>query len=183
MTLPCFGRVVKKNRERKQKEKNEKKVSDRPSANSKSQPPERKQLHNYRVVQRNLVYVLGLPTALSSEDTLRRPEYFGKFGKISKIVILHRTPGSSQTTTSAYITYVLKEDAAAAIQVLDGSTLEGHPLKASFGTTKYCNNWIRSLPCNNPDCVYLHDFGDDEDRFTKEEIQVSLATLSVFVII
>ena len=25
--------------------------------------------------------------------------------------------------------------------------------------------------CNNPDCVYLHELGDDDDRFTKEEIQ------------
>eukprot|EP00602_Paraphysomonas_sp_CaronLab_P003678 CAMPEP_0185032258 /NCGR_PEP_ID=MMETSP1103-20130426/20208_1 /TAXON_ID=36769 /ORGANISM="Paraphysomonas bandaiensis, Strain Caron Lab Isolate" /LENGTH=540 /DNA_ID=CAMNT_0027568087 /DNA_START=546 /DNA_END=2168 /DNA_ORIENTATION=+ len=44
-------------------------------------------------------------------------------------------------------------------------------MRASFGTTKYCNNFIRGVPCNNPECVYLHELGEDEDRFTKEEIQ------------
>ena len=73
---------------------------------------------------------------------------------------------------SAYVTFVYKEDAKASIQSLEGYWLDGHLLRASFGTTKYCNNFIRGVACNNPDCVYLHELGEDEDRFTKEEIQV-----------
>jgi hypothetical protein len=45
-------------------------------------------------------------------------------------------------------------------------------VRASFGTTKYCNSFLRGLPCNNGDCLYLHELGDERDRFTKEEIQV-----------
>lgn len=44
-------------------------------------------------------------------------------------------------------------------------------LSASFGTTKYCNYFLRSLPCNNPECLYLHELGEEEDSFTKEEMQ------------
>ena len=62
----------------------------------------------------------------------------------------------------------------ASIQSLEGYWIENHLLRASFGTTKYCNNFIRGMPCNNPDCVYLHELGEDEDRFTKEEIQVTI---------
>lgn len=165
-------RIVKKNRERKQKQKEEKKVSDRPVAKPAVQSVvDRRHLHNYRVVQRNLVYVIGVPLALANEDLLRKPEYFGQYGKIGKVVI-HRNHGAAPTTVSAYVTFVHKDDARASIQSLEGYWLDGHLLRASFGTTKYCNNFIRGVVCNNPDCVYLHDLGDDEDRFTKEEIQV-----------
>lgn len=40
---------------------------------------DRRHLHNYRVVQRNLMYVTGLPSTCSSEEMLRRAEYFGAF--------------------------------------------------------------------------------------------------------
>ncbi|CAN0080699.1 unnamed protein product [Ectocarpus sp. 4 AP-2014] len=51
----------------------------------------------------------------------------------------------------------------------------GRTIRASFGTTKYCNSFLRNLPCNNPDCLYLHELGDEEDRFTKDEVQLGLA--------
>ena len=133
---------------------------------------DRKHLHNYRVVQRNLVYIIGVPASIASEETLRKAEYFGQYGRINKVVV-HRNHSSSHTTVSAYITFAFKDDAKAAIQALEGFWLEGHQTRASFGTTKYCNNFIRGVPCNNPDCVYLHELGEDEDRFTKEEIQVT----------
>ena len=150
-------------------------------------PPnvDRRHLHNYRVVQRNLVYVIGLPGTLVSEEMLRRPEYFGQYGRIGKIVI-HKTHGggggnaggSAVTSVSAYVTFVHKEDAKASIQSLEGHWMDNHVLRASFGTTKYCNNFIRGLACNNPDCVYLHEMGNDEDRFTKAEIQAGHSKLA-----
>ena len=131
---------------------------------------DRRHLHNYRVIQRNLLYVIGLPSGSGSEEVLRRAEYFGQYGKIAKIVI-HKNQNAAHNSVSAYITFSYKEDAKAAIQAIEGFNMEGHLLRASFGTTKYCNNFIRGFPCTNPDCVYLHELGDDEDRFTKEEIQ------------
>jgi CCR4-NOT transcription complex subunit 4 len=171
---------VKLKKEKKQKEKQEKKVGERVVSAVPGVKPsgaslmDRKHLHNYRVVQRNLVYVIGVPASYASEENLRRPEFFGQYGKIGKVVI-HRNPASAHTTVSVYVTFVHKEDAKASIQSLDGHWLDQqHILRASFGTTKYCNNFIRGVPCNNPECVYLHDLGDDDDRFTKEEIQVRL---------
>jgi hypothetical protein len=35
----------------------------------------------------------------------------------------------------------------------------GKVIKACFGTTKYCNAFLKGVPCNNPDCLYLHDIG------------------------
>jgi len=153
------------------------------SGPSSSSVVDRKSLHNFRVVQRNLVYVIGLPAGLvPNEDSLRKPELFGQYGKIGKVVV-HRNSAHSaaHNTVSAYVTFTHKEDAKAAIQALDGHWLDSSTLlRASFGTTKYCNNFVRGVPCNNPDCVYLHEIGDDEDRFTKEEIQVHSNYFFVF---
>jgi len=171
---------VKKNRERKLKDKEKKGpsvVGIVPGAKVAAQNlTDRRNLHNYRVVQRNLIYVVGIPGTMATEELLRKPEYFGQYGKIGKIVI-HRNQSAAQTSVSAYITFVHKEDAKAAIQSLDGFWSDGHLVRASFGTTKYCNNFIRGVNCSNPDCVYLHDLGDDDDRFTKEEIQAGQSKL------
>ncbi|KAG9129593.1 hypothetical protein Leryth_014437, partial [Lithospermum erythrorhizon] len=56
------------------------------------------------------------------------------------------------------------------IQAVHGFVLEGRPLKACFGTTKYCHAWLRNVPCSNPDCLYLHEIGSQEDSYTKDEI-------------
>lgn len=32
-------------------------------------------------------------------------------------------------------------------------------MKACYGTTKYCNAFLKGLPCNNVECLYLHDVG------------------------
>lgn len=44
-----------------------------------------------RVVQRNLVFVVGLSKKLADPETLKKHEYFGKFGKIHKVVINQST--------------------------------------------------------------------------------------------
>ncbi len=41
----------------------------------------------HRVVQKNLVFVVGLSPRLSDADVLKRQEYFGKFGKIVKVAV------------------------------------------------------------------------------------------------
>lgn len=43
------------------------------------------------MVQKNLVFVVGLPVRLADAEVLRRYEYFGKFGKIHKVVINQST--------------------------------------------------------------------------------------------
>lgn len=42
--------------------------------------------------------------------------------------------------------------------------------RASYGTTKYCYNFIKGQKCNNPDCLFLHRKADKEDCFTKDEM-------------
>ncbi|KAI3928996.1 hypothetical protein MKX01_029525 [Papaver californicum] len=134
----------------------------------------RKNLSSVRVIQRNLVYIIGIPSSLADEDLLQHKEYFGQYGKVMKISMSRNAGGSIQysatNTCSVYITYSKEEDAVRCIQSVHGYVLEDKPLKACFGTTKYCHAWLRNTPCNNPDCLYLHEVGTQEDSFTKDEI-------------
>lgn len=151
-----------------------------------------KSLAGLRVVQKNLVFVIGIQQR--THDELRRE--FSKFGKIHKLVI-----GNTNNTNlnTAYITFQRPEDAIKTIQALNqGCTnslnsqliLNGHNklingrstlvngrptqgiLKASLGTTKYCNHWLKNQQCPKlPDCMYLHELAEQEASFTKEDMQ------------
>uniref|UniRef100_A0A2P2HWZ5 CCR4-NOT transcription complex subunit 4 n=1 Tax=Hirondellea gigas TaxID=1518452 RepID=A0A2P2HWZ5_9CRUS len=133
----------------------------------------RKHLANVRVVQKNLVFVVGLSSRLADAETLKRMEYFGKFGKIHKVVINHTTSyaGSQGPSASAYVTYQRAEDALKAISQVNNVHVDGRTLKASLGTTKYCSHFMKNQQCPKNDCMYLHELGDEAASFTKEEMQ------------
>ncbi|KPJ05805.1 CCR4-NOT transcription complex subunit 4 [Papilio xuthus] len=136
----------------------------------------RRALANVRVVQNNLVFVVGLPVRLADPEILKRQEYFGKYGKIHKVVINQSTAyaGSQGPSASAYVTYVTSADALRAIQGVNNVTLDGRVLKGSLGTTKYCANFMKNQPCPKSDCMYLHELGDPNASFTKEEMHAGL---------
>jgi CCR4-NOT transcription complex subunit 4 len=145
-------------------------------------PRDRSSLANMRVIRRNLIYAVGMPPNVATEEILRRPEYFGQYGKIAKIVINRSSAGPLSTaearraSASAYVTFVHKEDTLACILALDGFYLENRNIRASYGTSKYCSAFIKNVRCNNPECTYLHEMGAQEDTFTKQEIQAGYVT-------
>ncbi|KAI9467665.1 MAG: RING/Ubox like zinc-binding domain-containing protein [Benjaminiella poitrasii] len=106
----------------------------------------RRHLSNMRVVQKNLVYIIGLHPRLAIEE-------------ISKVVINKRpalpaSQISSQPSAAVYVTYYRKEDAAKAIAAVDGSVIADRVVRASYGTTKYCTYYLR----------------EDIDTISKEEL-------------
>ncbi|WOG86722.1 hypothetical protein DCAR_0205940 [Daucus carota subsp. sativus] len=156
-------KVAEMSMEKKSKAKSKSKTSDG-----------RKQLTSVRVVQRNLVYIMGLPLDLADEDLLQGKEYFAQYRKVMKVSISRTSVGHIQQfandTCSVYITYSKEEEAVRCIQSVHGFTLNGRPLRACFGTIKYCHAWLRNAPCNNQDCLYLHEIGSHEVSFSKDEI-------------
>lgn len=152
-----------------------------------------------RVVQRNLVYVTNLAMSIAKEDILKSASYFGQYGKILKVVVNKNTVYQSPQgpSVSCYITYHRADEALLAIVSVDGATLQGRIVRASFGTTKYCQHFLKvyngpltGLPpgqtlqssgllnsgavvrvtCPNPECMYLHELGPLQDSFTKEDM-------------
>lgn len=137
----------------------------------------RRHLTNVRIVQRNVVYVVGLGSRYAKEElipTLRSSDYFGQYGKITKILLVKRTPpGGRAPILGLYISYYRREDAARAIQVVDGAPSPSggdEMMRASYGTTKYCIAFLRGVSCTNRGCMDLHEWGDEKDCFTKEDL-------------
>ena len=59
-----------------------------------------------RVVQKNLVFVVGLSPRLAEPEILKKADYFGKVGRIQKVVINHSTQyAGSQVQVSSYTFY------------------------------------------------------------------------------
>ncbi|MFS7957802.1 putative RNA recognition motif domain, nucleotide-binding alpha-beta plait domain superfamily [Helianthus anomalus] len=142
---------------------------------AKQKPNEvKKDLSNVRVIQRRMAYIIGLPISLADEDLLQRKDYFGRYGKVTKVSLSRTAGGTVQQfvndTCSVYITYSKEEEAVRCIQSVHGYVLDGRFLRASFGTAKYCHAWLRNTPCNNVACLYLHSIGAEEDSFGKDEI-------------
>lgn len=156
---------ARKERERKQRQR-EKKESEQLS---------RKHLSGMRVIQKNLVYVIGLTPTTPLDDlhnTLRGESFFGQYGKIQKIVINKRSNSSSGSTNGigVYVTFARKEDAARCIAAVDGSLNEGKYLRAAYGTTKYCSSYLRGQTCPNPNCMFLHEPGEEADSYSRQDL-------------
>jgi len=116
-----------------------------------------------RVLQRNLVYVVGLTVRVAKEETLRTKQYFGKYGKLLSIAV-------NKKRNSAYVRFKNAEDAEFAIRKINGKYIDGARVKATYGMSKYCANFLRGTNCTNPSCFYLHHFARSEDCFSKEDL-------------
>jgi fumarate reductase subunit C len=134
----------------------------------------KKDFAELRVIQRNLVYIIGVPLSIADEELLKSDAYFGQYGKILKILVnkkyVRNTNMPQEATVSCYVTYVYAKDARKAIQAIDGIYLDHCLLRASYGTTKYCAFYLRNMSCPNKRCMYLHEPGDQEESFTREEL-------------
>ncbi|KAJ5435181.1 Nucleotide-binding alpha-beta plait [Penicillium cf. griseofulvum] len=135
----------------------------------------RKNLAGVRVVQKNLVYVIGLNPTIRDENqllqTLRGREYFGQYGEIEKIVVSKAKPGGNPNQgIGVYVTFSRKADAAMCINAVDGSGNGDRVLRAQYGTTKYCSSFLRNEQCNNRNCTFLHETGEDSDSYSRQDL-------------
>ena len=132
----------------------------------------RKHLSEFRVLQKNLVYAVGLSQRMADPELLKKPEFFGKFGRIIKVAVgtAQAINNSTPPTHTSYVTYARSEDALRAIQAVNNMVVDGRLLKASLGTTKYCSNFLKGQACYKPECMYLHEVAEEETSFTKEDM-------------
>ena len=142
-------------------------------------------LSSVRIIQRNLVYVMGLQAGVAYEEVLKKKEWFGRFGKIVKASVTRRQGGGGgggvggggggggggeSAVYSAYVTYKTAGSAAAAIAAMHGLVVQGSALRCTYGTTKYCAFFVRGAACTNTQCLYLHEVARAEDCTSKEEL-------------
>ncbi|KAM3329318.1 hypothetical protein ACQJBY_026400 [Aegilops geniculata] len=133
---------------------------------------------NVRVIQRKLVYIIGMPSEFASEKILRQKSFLGQYGKIENIII--DNIGANQQIPDSgrvYVTYSREEEAVLCIEAVNGYILDGRPLKATFGVTRYCHIWLSNKVCQKPNCSYVHQKALPEDVCTKDDVGVFCARI------
>ncbi|KQK03258.1 uncharacterized protein LOC100821293 isoform X1 [Brachypodium distachyon] len=131
-----------------------------------------------RVIQRKLVYIIGIPSELASDRVLRQKCFLGQYGKIENIII--DNIGANQQIPDSgrvYVTFSREEEAVLCIEAVNGYILNGKPLKATFGVTRYCHVWLSNKVCQKPNCSYVHQKASAEDICTKDDVGVLCARL------
>ncbi len=128
-------------------------------------PEESKNLSKLRIIQKNLVHFQNFPDFLLNKDILSSKEYFGKFGKILKIVVVSKEDEiTKKKTNSAYITYSSNKEAALAILSVDSTNIENYFVRAFFGTSKYCIHFLNNTECINKEkCMFIHSVQNEND--------------------
>ena len=128
-----------------------------------------------RIIQKNLVYLIGLSSDLVKiEQKLKSYEYFGQYGKIIKLVInknkTYNTNGPNGPSYTCFITYSSEVESSLAILSMDNFIIDNHEIKANYGTTKYCLNFLKNAECKNKDCIYLHKLANEKDIVSREQM-------------
>ncbi len=127
-----------------------------------------------RIIAKNLVYIIGLSESIADKNILSKYEYLGQYGKILKIIINKKKVYNKNIkygpTYSAYITYNDPKEASIAILSIDKIIVDNYLIRASFGTTKYCQYYLEKNKCINKNCVYLHKKANPEEIIKKEDL-------------
>ncbi|OEJ84074.1 General negative regulator of transcription subunit 4 [Hanseniaspora osmophila] len=153
------------------KKEKERKIRDK--ERKENENANRRQLANMRVIQKNLVYVVGLNPSCPYEEVaglLKSDKYFGQYGRITKIVVNRKENGSNQGY-GVYVTFSKKEEAYRCISQVDGTYWDGRIIKAAYGTTKYCSSYLRGQSCPNPNCMFLHEPGEEAEYYNRHGVQ------------
>ena len=132
-------------------------------------PPDFKNLSKLRIIQKNLVHIQGFPEELHDIKILSSPEYFGQYGNIKKICLVPKK--ASVDYYSCYITFETEEQAAYCILAVDSIKIKNKLVRAFFGTTKYCNNFLKGYNCFNKNCKFMHHFADKNKDIVINDIK------------
>ncbi|CAD8187969.1 unnamed protein product [Paramecium pentaurelia] len=135
-------------------------------------------LAEIRIICKNLIYVIGLAPTIAKEenilDNMAKSKNQLQFRAIHLIhlhmlPILHIEMNRKHQWQFQYTLY-LKFMACERFPLYD------RYVKASFGTTKYCTNFLKGQQCKIKDCVYLHQHPKDKEStqvIKKEEMNNS----------
>lgn len=172
--------TAKKEKERREKLKEIEK--ERARAVAVSQQKAKSNLKHARILQRNLVYVIGLSLTLAREEVMRRADMFGKFGRLLRILINRSHPFNADApggpSISAYVQYYRDSDASAAVRSMNNAVFDGREIRCAIATTKYCDVFVKNINssdpaaghhCGNQHCMYYHSLSL-EPVLTREEV-------------
>lgn len=129
--------------------------------NNKHLSSDKDNLKNMRITVKTILFVIGIPKELKnlSSTELSSEKYFGQYGRIVKLTVNDKPYNKSSNNGCVYsihINYQTERECSLAMLALHDKILNNNKIKASFGTTKYCKNFVEDKPCYNNECLYYH---------------------------
>lgn len=118
-------------------------------------------LSETRILQKNLLYVIGLPSEiLQYRKELGSDQLFGIYGKVQSVLVSKEGANQSRGrgTVSLFVTYQDELSTEFAILALNKFKINNKQLRASYGRTRYCFYFLNQEKCKNQECNYLHAF-------------------------
>eukprot|EP00347_Sterkiella_histriomuscorum_P023583 403334090 len=152
-------------------------TQDTQSTTSSQQPTcHQNKLSQIRILQKHILYAIGLSPSIAKEDILRRYDFFGQYGRIMSILINKEKAYQTENQLlcySAFITYSQPQEASIGILAVDQYQYDGRMIRASYGRTKYCKFFLKDTQCLNKDCPYQHMMCDQSEILTQDDMQKS----------
>lgn len=126
-------------------------------------------LEDVRIVQTNIIFVLGLPKQLSKPKIIQKHEFFGQYGKILKVKINSRL--GFKNKQSVIIVYSSPSEAALAVLCANKVIINKKKVRVSLGMNKFCFNFVLRNQCKFSKCSFIHCFSSDFSllRFRNEK--------------
>lgn len=119
-----------------------------------------KKLMTFRIVKEKLLYLIGIPRKFANQEVIRSDPYCGQFGYSEQVVINFNPKDVYEGRVAVYVHYDNPIQVAVALKCLNGLKIgEGCTLKASFGTSKYCSNFLANSHCDSHlegKCPFIH---------------------------
>ena len=133
-----------------------------------------KMLNKCKILQRNVIFITGIPKDIENEELLKSSSYFGQYGVIKNIIInktiIKKGLTPDPDTFAAYITYIDIFSACYAYICLSACNIPDMPnLNISFATTKFCKFFLKHTPCELKACSFYHNPCYFEDLIDMEK--------------
>jgi len=94
-----------------------------------------------------LVYISGLPQKIAEKDILESFPFLSQYGAIEDIFLNQcfqsKKKKEGENLWTCHVTFSNTTEAALTILAMDGMTIDGRPISASFGLTRYCCYFLR----------------------------------------
>lgn len=132
----------------------------------------------------NLLYVIGVPKRYSNEHLLSSFQFFGQFGVIKRILVNSFTKDyyEQQGQCAVYVWYEDPINVVLALACLNGLKIPSYGqakqgyLKCSFGTSKYCVNFLKESKCETASqpgqhCPFLHGIEHRRDKVIQDDFE------------
>ncbi|KAL4452918.1 hypothetical protein ABPG74_002483 [Tetrahymena malaccensis] len=138
-------------------------------------------LQEQRIIQTNLVFLNGLDAKLCKEEVLKKKQYMGQYGNVKK-VILKQEGNKDQNSIGVYVSYSSPNEASIAILALDQFELDSKPLRAFYGSTKYCNSFLNGQQCIKKECPYLHEKAKEHTFYKDQRFYINYKEIALKIV-